>query len=231
MMFAYIYLASQSPRRQELLTQLGVRFIPLLASSDENAEALEVPVPNETADKYVERVTQAKIGAAQLRWQNRVNQGENLPWAPILCADTTVSLGTSETDKSPQTSSLTTGEIIGKPQDAHDAQRILAMLSGKEHRVLTAVCILAAPDQAASCLIQTSWVRFAKLDKATIQAYIASGEPLGKAGAYGIQGLGGALIESITGSYSGIMGLPLYETAQLLTQAKVSFALNHTNTN
>jgi len=210
---------------------LGMRFIPLLASSAENVEALEVPLPNETADKYVERVTQAKIGAAQLRWQNRVNQGENLPWAPILCADTTVSLGTSERDKSPQTSSLTTGEIIGKPQDAHDAQRILAMLSGKEHRVLTAVCILAAPDQAASCLIQTSWVRFAKLDKTTIQAYIASGEPLGKAGAYGIQGLGGALIESITGSYSGIMGLPLYETAQLLTQAKVSFALNHTNTN
>jgi septum formation protein len=231
MMFAYIYLASQSPRRQELLTQLGVRCIPLLASSDENVEALEVPLPDETADQYVERVTRAKIRAAQFRWQNRANQGENLPWAPILCADTTVSLGTSDADTSLQNISLTAGEIIGKPQDAHDAQRILEMLSGKEHRVLTAVCILPTPNQAASCLIQTSRVRFAKLDKATIQAYIASGEPLGKAGAYGIQGLGGALIESIAGSYSGIMGLPLYETAQLLTQAKVSFALNHTNTN
>ena len=230
MMFTFIYLASQSPRRQELLTQLGVRFIPLLASSDENVEALEIPLSDETADQYVERVTQVKIRAAQLRWQNRVSQGENLPWAPILCADTTVSLGSGDTDKSQHTNLLTVAEIIGKPQDAHDAERILEMLSGKEHRVLTAVCVLVAPDQAASCLIQTSQVRFAKLDKAIIQAYIVSGEPLGKAGAYGIQGLGGALIESIAGSYSGIMGLPLYETAQLLTQAKVSFALNHTNT-
>ncbi len=216
-MFAFIYLASQSPRRQELLTQLGVRFVPLLASSNENVEALEIPLPHETAYAYVERVTQAKIRAAQLRWQSRVHQGENLPWAPILCADTTVSHDAVE--------------IIGKPQDTYDAQRILEMLSGKEHRVLTAVCVLAAPDQAPNCLIQTSQVRFAKLDKATIDAYIASDEPFGKAGAYGIQGLGGALIESLAGSYSGIMGLPLYETAQLLTQAKVSFALNYTNTN
>ncbi len=230
-MFAFIYLASQSPRRQELLTQLGVRFVPLLASSNENVESLEIPLPHETAYAYVERVTQAKMRAAQLRWKNRMQQGENLPWAPILCADTTVSLGSSGADKSSQNTALTAGEIIGKPQDARDAQGILEMLSAKEHQVLTAVCVLAAPDQAPSCVIQTSHVRFANLDKATIESYIASGEPLGKAGAYGIQGLGGALIESITGSYSGIMGLPLYETAQLLTQAKVSFALNHTNTN
>jgi septum formation protein len=226
-MFAFIYLASQSPRRQALLSQLGVCFTPLLASMNENVDALEIPLPIETAYLYVELVARAKVMAAQLRWQNRVNQGENLPWAPILCADTTVSLGASETEKIPLHSSFTAGEIIGKPQDTGDAQRILEMLSGKEHRVLTAVCVMAQPEIAICSVVQTSRVRFANLDKATIEAYIASGEPLGKAGAYGIQGLGGALIESIAGSYSGIMGLPLYETAQLLIQAKVCFALNH----
>ncbi|WP_288048724.1 Maf family protein [Polynucleobacter sp.] len=199
-MIPFIYLASQSPRRQELLKQIGVRFEMLLPSADEDSEGIEEPLPEEKARVYVERVTLAKSAAALSRWQK-----SNLPWAPILCADTTVSLPNSPD-----------GEILGKPGDAADAMRILNMLSGKVHEVLTAVAVTVAPTEIPKILVQVSRVQFAELSQKQIEAYIASGEPFGKAGAYGIQGLGGAFIPSIQGSYSGIMGLPIYETQQLL---------------
>ena len=202
---SYIYLASQSPRRQELLKQIGVRFEMLAPDPSEDSESIEIPLPHEKARAYVERVTIAKSKAALARWQ-KLKQ----PWAPILCADTTVSLPHSQD-----------GEILGKPRDAADATRILSMLSGKKHEVLTAVALTINPSDEPICLVQVSEVEFAPLSSEQIAAYIASGEPFGKAGAYGIQGLGGTLIPSIRGSYSGIMGLPLFETAQLLDRAQV----------
>ena len=202
-MSPFIYLASQSPRRQELLKQIGVQFEMLLPAPGEDSESIEIPLPQEKARAYVERVTLAKSAAALSRWQK-----SNLPWAPILCADTTVSLPNSPD-----------GEILGKPSDAADAARILNMLSGKAHEVLTAVAITPTPTEVPKVLVHTSRVQFANLSPEQIDAYIASGEPFGKAGAYGIQGLGGAFIPSVEGSYSGIMGLPLYETQQLLELA------------
>lgn len=202
---SFIYLASQSPRRQELLKQIGVRFELLLPTPDEDSESLESPLPQENARIYVERVTLAKSTAALVRWQK-----SELPWAPILCADTTVSLPNSPD-----------GEILGKPTDAVDAARILNMLSGKVHEVLSSVAITAAPNEKPLQLIQVSEVQFADLTSEQIHSYIASGEPFGKAGAYGIQGLGGAFIPAIRGSYSGIMGLPIYETKLLLDRAQV----------
>ena len=205
-MYSFIYLASQSPRRQELLKQMGVRYEMLAPSSGEDSESIETPLLHEKARAYVERVTLAKSTAALARWQK-----SGLAWAPILCADTTVSLpGNSE------------GEILGKPTDVTDAARILNMLSGKTHEVLSAVALTIDPSKQALCLVQVSRVHFAKLSPEQIAAYIASGEPFGKAGAYGIQGLGGAFIPSIEGSYSGIMGLPIFETAQLLERAQVT---------
>jgi septum formation protein len=114
------------------------------------------------------------------------------------------------------------GEILGKPSDAADAARILKMLSGKVHEVLTAVVLTIDPKTNPLCLVQVSEVEFAHLSEAQIDSYIQSGEPFGKAGAYGIQGLGGAVIPSIKGSYSGIMGLPIFEVNQLLDFAKVA---------
>lgn len=205
-MFSFIYLASQSPRRQELLKQMGVRFEMLLPSPGEDTESLETPLPHEKARAYVERVTLAKSAVALARWQK-----SGLSWAPILCADTTVSLPNSSE-----------GEILGKPTDAADVERILKMLSGKIHEVLTAVALTISPSEKPLCLVQVSKVQFTKLSQEQIDSYIDSGEPFGKAGAYGIQGLGGAFIPVIEGSYSGIMGLPLYETAQLLKRAQVN---------
>jgi septum formation protein len=205
-MFSYIYLASQSPRRQELLKQIGVQFEMLIAAPDEDTEILEVALPNEKARQYVERVTFAKSAIALARWQS-----SGKPWAPILCADTTVSLPDNPD-----------GEILGKPADVADAARILKMLSGKVHEVLTAVVLTIDPKANPLCLVQASEVQFAHLTEAQIDGYIESGEPFGKAGAYGIQGLGGAFIPSIKGSYSGIMGLPIFEVNQLLDFAKVA---------
>lgn len=202
---SFIYLASQSPRRQELLKQIGVRFEMLLPGPDEDSESIEIPLPNEKARSYVERVTLAKSTAALARWQK-----SGLPWAPILCADTTVSL-----PNDPE------GEILGKPVDAVDAARILAMLSGKVHEVLSSVAVTVDPNEKPIQLVQVSEVQFAELSPEQISTYIASGEPFGKAGAYGIQGLGGAFIPSIRGSYSGIMGLPIHETQLLLNRAQV----------
>jgi septum formation protein len=205
-MHSFIYLASQSPRRQELLKQIEIRFEMLLPSPDEDSESIETPLPNEKARAYVERVTLAKSTAALARWQK-----SGLPWAPILCADTTVSLP-NDPD----------GEILGKPVDAVEAARILTMLSGKVHQVLSSVAVTANPNEKPIQLVQVSEVQFAELSPGQINTYIASGEPFGKAGAYGIQGLGGAFIPSIRGSYSGIMGLPIYETQLLLNRAQVS---------
>jgi septum formation protein len=205
-MFSYIYLASQSPRRQELLKQIGVPFEMLTAGPGEDTESLEMALPNEKARDYVERVTFAKSSVALARWQN-----SGKPWAPILCADTTVSLPGHPV-----------GEILGKPKDATDAARILEMLSGKVHEVLSAVVLVIDPKTTPLCLVQVSEVEFAHLTEAQIASYIQSGEPFGKAGAYGIQGLGGAFIPSIKGSYSGIMGLPIFEVNQLLDFAKVA---------
>ena len=205
-MFSYIYLASQSPRRQELLKQIGVQFEMLVAGPGEDTETLEVPLPNEKARDYVERVTFAKSAIALARWQS-----SGKPWAPILCADTTVSLPGNPA-----------GEILGKPNDAADAERILKMLSGYVHEVLTAVVLMIDPLTKPLCLVQVSEVEFAHLTQGQIDSYIESGEPFGKAGAYGIQGLGGAFIPSIKGSYSGIMGLPIFEVNQLLDFAKVA---------
>lgn len=205
-MFSFIYLASQSPRRQELLKQMGVRFEMLLPNPNEDTESLETPLPQEKARSYVERVTLAKSTVALAHWEKSA-----LPWAPILCADTTVSLPNSSE-----------GEILGKPTDAADVNRILKMLSGKTHEVLTAVALTISPNEKPLCLVQVSKVQFAKLSQEQIDLYIASGEPFGKAGAYGIQGLGGAFIPAIEGSYSGIMGLPIFETAQLLERAQVT---------
>ena len=207
-MHPYIYLASQSPRRQELLKQIGVRFELLVAKPTEDTERIELPLANEKARDYVKRVTLAKSAIALERWK----QSGKL-WAPILCADTTVSLPNS-----------LDGEILGKPQDAHDAARILGMLSGKVHEVLSAVSIITDPDSAPHCQTQVSQVQFAELSQGQIDRYIESGEPFGKAGAYGIQGLGANFIASITGSYSGIMGLPIFEVNQLLDFAKVAQA-------
>ena len=190
----FVYLASQSPRRRQLLEQIGVRYELLLPTPDEDAEALEMVLPGETPLSYVKRVTQLKLEAAMQRLKTR-----NLPKGPVLCADTTVCLGR---------------DILGKPADEADAVRILQRLAGQSHRVLTAVAVQKGKQRVAA--VSESWVRFAPMTAAQIKAYVATGEPLGKAGAYGVQGRAAAHIEQIRGSYSGIMGLPLFETAALL---------------
>lgn len=190
----FIYLASQSPRRSQLLEQLGIAHQLLLPDAAEDAEALEAVLPHEAPADYVQRVTALKLQAAVQRHARR-----KLAAAPILCADTTVALG---------------AEILGKPEDAQDAQRILTRLAGQEHQVLTAVAIHAQGRSWAA--LSCSQVRFAAMTQQQIAAYVASGEPMGKAGAYGVQGRAAAHIAHIAGSYSGIMGLPLFETAQLL---------------
>ena len=209
-MFPYIYLASQSPRRQELLKQIGVKYEMLAPEPGEDTESIEASQPNEKARDYVARVTLAKSVIALNRHIERA-----LPWAPILCADTTVSLP-----------GHIGGEILGKPFDTVDADRILKLLSGKTHQVLTAIALRISPDTEPVSVVQISEVAFTQLSEDQITKYIASGEAFGKAGAYGIQGLASAFIESITGSYSGIMGLPLAETSQLLNLAQVAYPLS-----
>ena len=190
----FVYLASQSPRRSQLLTQLGVRHELLLPDAHEDAEGLEAVRPGEAPAAYVKRVTGLKLDAAVARLARR-----GLPPAPILCSDTTVALGRG---------------IYGKPDDAKDAARMLAELAGSEHRVLTAVAVQHKKRRLQA--LSDSKVRFAELTRAQIQRYVATGEPLGKAGAYAVQGRAASFISHIRGSYSGIMGLPMFETAQLL---------------
>jgi septum formation protein len=190
----FIYLASQSPRRSQLLHQIGMAHTLLLPEADEDAEALETVMPGEAPQTYVQRVTRLKLEAALQRRERRA-----LPPAPVLCADTTVALGR---------------EMYAKPVDAEDAARMLRALAGKTHRVLTAVAI-AADGRTLQCCSE-SRVTFSPLSTADIDAYVACGEPMGKAGAYAVQGRAAAFIARISGSYTGIMGLPLFETAHLL---------------
>ncbi len=191
-----IYLASSSPRRRELLHQIGVRFDLLLFRSQPRADAevSEDVLPGEAPDDYVLRVARAKaehgVRLARLR---------HLPQRPVLAADTTLDLR---------------GEIIGKPRDQADAAAILARLSGASHRVLTAVAL--ADGERLERVLSVSEVRFRALSAEEIRRYAASGEAQDKAGAYGIQGRAATFIEEIRGSYSGIVGLPLCETALLL---------------
>jgi septum formation protein len=197
----FIYLASQSPRRRQLLEQLGVRHELLLPDADEDAESLEEVFKNEAPAAYVQRVTGLKLDAALARMKRR-----KLPPAPILCSDTTVAMGRV---------------IYGKPDDAKDAARMLRELSGSTHRVLTAVAVQAGRRRFEA--LSDSRVTFDELTLAEIRAYVASGEPMGKAGAYAVQGRVAMHISRINGSYSGIMGLPLRETAQLLQAAGIRF--------
>ena len=262
-----IYLASRSPRRLELLKQIGITEVRLLLDEDEDrAEELEAIRPKESPTNYVERVARAKAEAAWQRLQELQRQdflaemtgspvaeiaattapatatsvagatsngtvtpdspsaasaaaaspapgklpksagaatGRNWPPAPLLAADTTVAVG---------------GRILGKPTDEEDARRILKLLSGRSHRVLSSV-VVVSPRGKVRQRTQVSRVRFRRLTDEDITAYIASGEPFGKAGAYGIQGLAARFVKKIEGSYSSIMGLPLYETAALLKKA------------
>jgi septum formation protein len=186
---SFIYLASQSPRRRQLLDQIGARHQLLLPGAGEDAEALEAVHARE---RPAERL-----------------KTRGLPAAPILCADTTVALG---------------ARILGKPADAHEARAMLAALSGRTHRVLSAVAVWTGVRRIESMSI--SRVRFAALPSKTIDAYIDSGEPFGKAGAYAVQSALAGWIVHIDGSYSGIMGLPLAETAALLRTAKVAHDLS-----
>lgn len=194
---ARIYLASRSPRRRELLRQIGVNFDVLVfrgGERGEDADVDETAFDGEGVERYVERLalTKAEAGFRRLHWRT-------LPHRPVLAADTTLELD---------------GEIIGKPADAADAAAILRRLSGRTHRVLTAVALSDGTRIRSHTSI--SEVRFRELNEQDIRHYIASGEPMDKAGAYGIQGKAAVFIEEIRGSYSGIMGLPLFETAQLL---------------
>ena len=193
----FIYLASQSPRRRQLLEQIGVQHELLLPDADEDAEALEAVLSGESPLTYVRRVTALKLDAAVARLKRR-----GLPVAPVLCSDTTVALGRV---------------ILGKPADAVEARQMLQALSGTTHRVLTAVAVQGARKRWEA--LSDSKVRFCALTPARIRAYVATGEPLGKAGAYAVQGRAATFIEHMAGSYSGIMGLPVFETAALLRQA------------
>lgn len=189
--FPKIYLASASPRRAELLVQIGVAFEVLSLGEfavDEAVHGREAPIT------YVKRLAHAKAeaGVKAMRAQRR-------PVRTVLAADTTVCIGRM---------------ILGKPADAVDARRMLTLLSGKTHRVLTAIAL--ACGGSVKVAVSDSRVTFATLTRRQIDAYIATGEPFDKAGAYGIQGRAGTMISHLSGSYSGVMGLPVHETARLL---------------
>ncbi|PHV07877.1 septum formation inhibitor Maf [Janthinobacterium sp. BJB412] len=194
-----IYLASKSPRRRELLRQIGIDFELLLLRSDgpRGADVTEEVLPAEAPEVYVERVAREKAAFA---WN--LVQRRHLRPRTVLTADTTVTID---------------GAILGKPADRAEAVAMLEQLSGRTHQVLTAVAVHHA--EFSGQITQVSNVRFGVLSAAAIAAYCATLEPYDKAGGYGIQGPAAAFIEHIEGSHSGIMGLPLYETAQLLRQA------------
>jgi septum formation protein len=194
-----LYLASQSPRRAQLLELLGLSYELLLPGKEEDAEGIEVALKNEAPVAYVVRVTGLKLDAAVKRMKQR-----GLPSHAVLCSDTTVALGQ---------------RIYGKPENEADAVRMLSALSGKTHRVLTAVAVQMGKQRVQA--LSVSKVTFAQVTQKQIKAYVASGEPMGKAGAYAIQGRAAAYVSHISGSYSGIMGLPMHETAQLLEQLKL----------
>jgi septum formation protein len=191
-----IYLASQSPRRRELLKQIGVSFDMLLMRNDprRKIDVDETPQENEAPVDYVQRISHAKATAG---WDALAFR--NLPPYPVLAADTTVTLD---------------GKIIGKPRDREDATAMLHQLSGRQHQVLSAVTI-AFGDHIETRLSTTA-VTFAALSEERIHRYVLTNESHDKAGAYGIQGQAGAFVQRIEGSYSGVMGLPLCETVEIL---------------
>jgi septum formation protein len=204
-----LYLASQSPRRQSILHDLQVNFQLLLPDSSENIELLEIVLPQEASIDYVQRVTLLKLKAAVERLNRQV-----LPWAPILCADTTVAF----TQDSQEI-------ILGKPNDADDALSMLELLNNHCHVVHTAIAMQIKQNQAPEYVISSSKVYFANNSKQKLKSYVATNEPLGKAGAYAIQGYGSCLIEKIEGSHSSIMGLPIFETSRLLEKSGIGFIL------
>lgn len=190
-----IYLASASPRRRELLKQIGVRFeVLLLRTHPSRMDVDETPHGEESPHDYVLRLARAKAEVGSMASRLR-----HLPAYPVLAADTSVILD---------------GQIIGKPADRVAAEGILARLAGRSHEVLTAVAM--AFEERVEVMLSVSTVEFAPLDARRIRHYVASGESHDKAGAYAIQGKAAAFVERLEGSYSGVMGLPLFETTQLL---------------
>ena len=191
-----IYLCSQSPRRRELLKQIGVNYEMLLLRSDPRRNISVDETPNEDEDpvEYVQRICRAK---AQAGWDALLYR--NLPPFPVLAADTTVTID---------------GLIIGKPRDNNHAAEILHQLSGRQHQVLTALAVTY--EERTEMRLSTTTITFAELDEQRIRRYLMSNEAHDKAGAYGIQGYAGAFVEHIDGSYTGVMGLPLFETVELL---------------
>ena len=195
-----IYLASKSPRRRELLKQIGVHFeLLLMREQAPRTDVDEAPLPDETAHAYVQRIVKLKATTAL-----NVMRQRRLPIRPVLTADTTVTFD---------------GHILGKPVDKADAIRMLSMLSGESHQVLTAIAVGVENDIKHA--VTTSFVTFDKLSETDIKRYVESGEPLDKAGAYAVQGMAAKFISKLSGSYSGVVGLPLYETAALLKQCGV----------
>ncbi len=190
-MTAPLFLASRSPRRVQLLDQLGVACQALAV------DVVEQPAPDEAPADYVCRLALAKARAG-------LAQVADVPGARVIGADTEVVLD---------------GHIFGKPADAGQAQAMLAELSGRSHQVFTAVAVVGVDIGQAHTALCVSRVHFAPLDRAAIDTYIATGEPFGKAGGYAIQGRAAAFIRHLEGSFSGVMGLPLFETAQLLAAA------------
>jgi septum formation protein len=196
-----IYLASKSPRRRELLRQIGVDFELLLLrdQAPRGPEVSEEVHPGEKAEDYVVRVTREKAEHA-----GKIMLMRRLPVRPVLSADTTV---------------VVDGRILGKPADEAEAMDMLRMMSGRTHQVLTSVAV--QHDEQHWQILQTSEVTLSPLTEDMMRAYCATGEPFDKAGGYGIQGMAAVFVERITGSYTGIMGLPLHETAKLLKEAGI----------
>jgi septum formation protein len=195
---ASVYLASKSPRRQELLRQLGVEFVELRLreAAGREPDVVEAPREGEAPVEYVKRVTRLK---ASVGWHRMTRRG--LAPKPVLAADTEVILE---------------GRVLGKPKDAQDAMTMLTALSGRTHEVVSAVAVRWEAQLALG--VSTSRVRFRSLGRDEIERYVATGEPFDKAGAYAIQGRAAAFVQHLDGSYSGVMGLPLFETAEILTK-------------
>ncbi len=197
-----IYLASKSPRRRELLQQVGIRFevLELKEEPGSHGAVSEIPYDAEAPEKYVARVAREKAdsGWAAVLWRH-------LPQRIVLAADTTVTID---------------GKILGKPASHEEAMSMLRLLSGRTHQVLTAVAVRF--DEQVNEVLHRSEVRFAELSETTMRAYCNLPEPYDKAGGYGVQGHAAQFIEHISGSHSGIMGLPLFETTRLLQQAGIN---------
>jgi septum formation protein len=192
-----IYLASKSPRRRELLRQIGVQYeLLMMREQSPRVDVDEAPLRDESAHAYVQRIVLLKAAAA-----TKVMRDRRLPPRLILSADTTVTID---------------GEVLGKPVDRDDAVRMLKRLSGQSHQVLTAIAVTG--DRELKHILSTSFVTFAQLNDDEIKRYVDSGEPMDKAGGYAVQGMAAKFISKLSGSYSGVMGLPLYETATLLRQ-------------